>query len=171
MSCPPAGRYGAHGLNVKAVGPVSVAEHGAAHAFVPNDGADAGERDVEAHRLRQLRREQAELQLAGAARFGGKRECEDCGLRRMGFEVEMEQLDPERAVVAGKRGPHGPDVGDTTFQGEGDGHRGEREDTRRGSQDELFQHDAKDKEQRLELARLANPVPCALPGQRPLHEG
>ena len=82
-------------------GSMRVCEHGAANIVLADDGADARQRDIETRRLRQLRREQAELHFAGAARLGIERDRQNRGLRRMGFEIEMQQLDPELTVVGG----------------------------------------------------------------------
>ena len=71
-----------------------------------HDGADAGKRHIQAHRLGQLGREQAELHLAGAAGFGVKCDGKNRGLWRMRLKIEMQQLDPELSVCGWQRRPN-----------------------------------------------------------------
>ena len=77
---------------------MSVFEHRTAHISITHDGADAGKRDIQAARFGKLRREEAELHLAGVARLGMKCNGKDSSLRRMRFKIEMQQLDPELLV-------------------------------------------------------------------------
>ena len=76
-----------------------VFKDGASNALVTDEGADAGEGDVETGGLGELRGEEAELDFAGVAGIRGEGDGEDGGGGRVRLEVEMEETEPESAVV------------------------------------------------------------------------
>jgi hypothetical protein len=126
---------------------VGVFEDGASDAGFSNDGADAGEGDIKAGGLGELGREEAELDFACCSGVGGEGDGEDGGGGRVRLQVKMEELDPEAAVVAGKRGADGAGMGGAAFEHEGDGDGGEGEDLRGGAGDEVVEEDAEDEEE------------------------
>ena len=77
---------------------MGVFEYSTADIPFTDDGADASKRDIQTSCLRKLWREETGLRLAGAARFGVKCDGKDRSLRRMRFEIEVQQLDPELLV-------------------------------------------------------------------------
>ena len=85
----------------KAVRLIRVSEHRTAHTLIPHHSANAGERYIQTHRLRQLGREQAELYLAGATGFSSEYDRNNRRLWRMGFKIEMQQLEPEGTIIRG----------------------------------------------------------------------
>ena len=95
-----------------------------------HDGSNASHRDIETHRLRQLWREEAKLHFADHAMLSSKCEREDGGLRRMRFEVEVKQLDPELLKVCRQCRPDGARMQCSAFERQGDGYRGECKDAR-----------------------------------------
>jgi hypothetical protein len=83
---------------------VGVFEDGASDAVVANEGTDAGEGDVEAIGLGELRGEEAELDFACCSGVGGDGDGEDgCG-GWVRLQVEVEEAEPEAAVIAGEDG-------------------------------------------------------------------
>ncbi len=138
------------GFHAEGVGAVRVFEDGASDTTFPNDGADAGEGDVEARGLRELGSEEAELDFTGAAGRGGEGDGEDGSGGRVRLQIEMKEAEPETAIVAGEGGADGARVGAAAFKGEGDGDGGEGEDLRGGAGDEVVEKDAEDEEERVE---------------------
>ena len=104
---------------------MGVFKDGAADALFTDDGADAGEGDVEARGLGELRGEEAELDFACCSGIGGEGDGEDGGGGRVRLQIEMEEAEPEAAVVIGERGTDGAGVGAAAFEGERDGDGGE----------------------------------------------
>ena len=92
------GRY-FEGLDTKAVRLIRGSEYGTAHALIPHQSADAGKRYIQAHRLRQLGREQAELHLAGATGFSCECDRNNRGLWRMRLKIKLQQLEPEGTII------------------------------------------------------------------------
>ena len=78
-----------------------VGECSFADTVLADQRANPRERHIQPHRFGELWGEQAELDFAGAARLRGKCERQNWSLRRMRFQIEMEQLDPKLPVVAG----------------------------------------------------------------------
>ncbi len=95
---------------------MSILQHGAAHSVFADQGAQARQRDIQAARFRKLGREEAELYLAGITRLGKQSESQYGGLGRMSFQIQVQQLDPERFLIAGQCGPDGADVRSSDLQ-------------------------------------------------------
>jgi Domain of unknown function (DUF4082) len=108
-------RYG-EGFYAKTFLCVRIFEYGATNIAVTHNGADAGKRDIQTGRFRKLWREEARLHLTGAARFGMKCDGKDRCLRRMRFEVEVQQFDPELLVGCGKCRTDGTDMRCAAFE-------------------------------------------------------
>jgi len=138
------------GFHAKGVGAVRVFEDGAADALLTDEGADAGEGDVEAGGLGKLRGEEAELDFAGVAGIRGEGDGEDGGGGRVRLEVEMEETEPESAVVIRERGADGAGVSAAAFERERDGDGGEGENLCGGADDEVVEEDTEDEEERVE---------------------
>ena len=68
---------------------MGVDKHGAAHAIIADDGANARKCNIETHRFRKLWREQAELNLARAAWLCREGQRQDGSMGRMGFEIKI----------------------------------------------------------------------------------
>jgi len=142
------------GLHTEGVGAVRVFKDCASDTdligTLANDGANAGEGDVEAVGLGELRSEEALLDFAGRAGFGCDGNREDGSGRRVGLQVEVKEAEPEAAVVAGECGADGSSVGAATVEREPDGDRGEGQNLRRQAGDEVVEEDAEDEEERVE---------------------
>jgi hypothetical protein len=69
----------------------------------------------------------------------------------MDFEVKVQQFLPERFVIGGLRWPHCPRMEISAIQMQRDGDGGQRDDPYRGSQNELFEHHGKAKDQRFKV--------------------
>jgi len=138
------------GFHAKSVGAVGVFEDGASDALLTDDGADAGEGDVEARGLGELRGEEAELDFAGRAGISGEGNGEDGGGGRLRLQIEMEETEPEAAVVVREGGADGAGVGAAAFERERDGDGGEGEDLRGSASDEVVEENAEDEEERVE---------------------
>jgi len=83
---------------------VGVFEDGASDAAVADDGADAGEGDVKAVGLGELGGEESELDFADGSGVGSDGDGEDgCG-GWVRLQVEVEEAEPEAAVIAGEDG-------------------------------------------------------------------
>ena len=78
-----------------------------------------------------------------------KRHRHNRGLRRMGFEIEMQQLDPE-LIIGRQRRPDGAGMRSAAFERQRDGNRSQRQYARRCAQDQLLQHQIHDEHQRIE---------------------
>ncbi len=100
---------------------MGVFEDGASDAGVTDEGADAGEADVEAVGLGKLRGEEAELNFADGAGVGGESDSEDGSGGRVRLQIEVEEAEPEAAVVAGKGGTDGARM--SAFRRRGRGRR------------------------------------------------
>ncbi len=98
---------------------------GATYALFADQRGDAGERDVEAAGLGQLRREESELHLAAVAGFGFEVEAEDAGRRRVRCEIELQQLEQNLALRDGERGLEGAGVFAAAIETEREGEAGE----------------------------------------------
>ena len=68
----------------------------------------------------------------------------------MGFQIEMKKLDPELLVGGRQCRPDGAGMRASAIERQHNGDGGQREDTRLRTQDQLVQHDAHDKEQRVQ---------------------
>src|ERR1700733_3564628 len=109
-------------LNVEAVDGVRIFQHSAANVVVAHQRSDACQRDIEAAWFRQLRREQAELNLAGRSRLGMKTHTKNLSCRRVSFEIKVQQLQPQMLVIGWDTGRHGTAVCAAILQSEIDGH-------------------------------------------------
>ena len=87
------GRY-SKGFHTKTIRCMCVLKHSAAHAILAHDRANPGKSYIQSPRFGKLRREEAKLNLACVARFCLKCQGKDGSLRRMRFEIEMQQLNP-----------------------------------------------------------------------------
>ena len=73
---------------------MGIGEERAADAVLSDDRSDACECYVEARCLGKLRREQPELNPAGIPGLSCQSDREDSGIRRVGLQVQMKQLEP-----------------------------------------------------------------------------
>ena len=104
------------GFHAESVGAVRVFEDGAADALLTDEGADAGEGDVETRGLGELRGEEAELDFACCSGIGGEGDGENGSRGRVRLQIEMKETEPEAAVVIGERGTDGAGVGSAAFE-------------------------------------------------------
>lgn len=125
-------------------------DNGATDAVVTDKSTDAGEGDVEAVRLGELRSEEALLDFTRRAGFGGEGDREDRGGGWVRLQVEMEEAEPKAAVVAGECGTHGAGVGGAAVKSEGHCDGGEGEDLGSRARDEVVEQNAEDEEERIE---------------------
>ena len=95
------------GLHAEGIRPVRVFKRRASDAMVADEGADAGEGDVEAIGLGELRGEKAELDFACCSGIGSDVDGEDGGGGRVRLQIEVEKAEPEAAIVAGEGGADG----------------------------------------------------------------
>ena len=91
-------------FHAEAAGTMRVFKHRRADAVFSGDGFEAGDGNVEARRLGRLRREETKLHLARLARLGGECEREHGGRRRMGSDLQLQQLEQKLAVDGGSGG-------------------------------------------------------------------
>ena len=138
------------GFHAEGVGAVGVFEDGASDALLTDEGADAGEGDVEAVGLGELRGEEAELDFAccsgSAVRVTERMAAEGgCACRS-----RWRRRSQRRRSLLGSAGTDGAGVGAAAFEGERDGDGGEGENLRGGAGDEVVEEDAEDEEERVE---------------------
>src|SRR4051794_26873269 len=91
---------------MKALRRMGVVQHGLAYITVANQRRDARQRHIQTSGFRKLWRKQTELYLAGAPRFCMKHYRQNRGLWRMGFKVEVQELQPELFIIRRLRWPH-----------------------------------------------------------------
>jgi hypothetical protein len=107
---------------VEAVDGVRIFQHSAANVVVAHQRSDACQRDIETAWFRQLGREQAELHLAGCSRLRMKTHTKNRSCRRVGFEIKVQQLQPQMLVIGWDTRRHGTAVCAAILQSEIDGH-------------------------------------------------
>ncbi len=142
-------------LQDEGFGAVGVEQAGAAYAVFADEGGDAGEGDVEARGLGELRAEEAGLDLAADAGLCVEMDGEDAGGGGVGLQVEVEELEEDGAVGEGEGGFEGADVvwcGGVRagVESEAEGEGGEGEGVGLGAEEDLVEHGAEDEEEGVE---------------------
>src|SRR5579862_3779984 len=93
-------------FNTKSVCLIRVFQDGSANVLVTDDATNARQGHIEPRGLRQLWREETELNLADATRFCFKRHGKNCLLWRMRFEIEVKKFEPDLFVGRRQRRPN-----------------------------------------------------------------
>ena len=132
--------------HAEAGGAVSVFEDRRTDAIVAGDGFETGDGDVEARGLGSLRGKEAELDFAGLACFGSEGEGVDGGLRRVGSNLKLEELEEEFAVDGGEGRADDALVSLVAFELHLDGERGKREGARGSTGSEAIDDACADEE-------------------------
>ena len=129
---------------------VGVLEDGLADAILSNDGGQTGECDLEQHGFGQLRGEEAELHLAGAAGICRETQSQYASCRRMGFEIKLQQLQKDGSIDGRQSWLESAAMRRGAIEGAEDSDGGERQRMDRGPQDKLREHRVEDEEQGID---------------------